>query len=1688
MEVENEFEKRQENKGTKAERHVYDLENNHDLDVALAHLGVQGKKYKRDIDKISKELESRQPYSFENDTDDIENFLNSYQDMVRRMENPLSDRFKLLLNYAREMKHKTSVTDSLLNSKIGCFLTTFTAIMCEINLNSRKKMKGRQWSVVKHPCMPCHVAIHTSKANSHIFYSIIFKNIDVTGVMDRPFRRLVRIDDTYSCTPICSLTHHDLSMWISMPNMLLSSVTVWADIANYDLLSDGLERMPFGCEAMFCIFEALEHKECSSTPTFNSRYMYMEMLKPHGTICNPFKVLSKYPKVVRSRLLLFSLKKLIAGFREMLRLRSESGENVPSIDSEEDTERVGMDDIPLSMDKVPNLISYISGRKLNTFEEAVNLSYIGVFHNVDKGEQLHGYLKIFSKVIKEELVLRTSRQEFMSEENDNEPPPSEYKSHEFSPNHMRSIAKTLKRHLRKKGIHRLDIRRAIFKNLSEISFSELSTFKASANSENFSGDNNPNWSDYDQKRRNKAITEIIGLMEEIEFMTKTPYTSLKALFNKLDKAGGIIANLFKKNQTTGVREIFVLTMISRIVIKILESISRTLCTMSENEYLTKGSKKSTASSSHFSSIRSKKMEGDVSMTVSDSADATTWCQRFIMNVFKCFFSEFFSEDEDILRVITAILNLVTLKRLELPKSLLDLFKTNYNVESFDPGMNELKKQFLGLSEHSDLMDPFKMLMNNRSNFMQGILHYTSSIIHSSHLLWFEEIVETIFASYLGKIYKDQVYIQTKTKVSSDDASRQSTIIIRSRLSGNQKVLAQVRQFLLYTSSLLICTYPLFSAKLSREKSTTHVLTNIEEFNSEWTIVNTVVTPKIKWAFSSQVLQTTSSMSEKQNVDHGLINDLTQNGCKRQTTQVCEFGTMLNHYSTIGFYTLKKKFFDELFNDVFEIKSNMGGFYFLSHNMIGTTLGFACTKWLNLKLFKAARLSEMVTMKTSFGVPQEDGSIDFSLTLPVGFGRNYKLFLNELGLTKESVEEELKGKEHVLFGDSSSPGDELLRIKAKAIGTGASKAFSFSSASKQHSVSAYINTAECLNGRKGDSLMKYSLPAAIDEIKKNWKDEYLPDDVSYPQKSIYESVTSGCEEMAFVPQRNRRRKILMKIVIPNLSRVSQIPLMKCLQKLWFNMDVNAAKFQIQSSFLKYQNVFPWLEDTFSESFKNFCEKFGETSRIIFVQHLTNLSHKDRSFKFHHQGRHEAMIETQLIDCVCMNMFVNHIYVKPDRALGNRSVERDLIDHLENSESKLAELSNSPPTELRNDMMLSCCRLPEEVRTGLIEQTIRSLPTRLIPLYVMKVLRPYVGTVVNEDTSSDILNYISYANQGTIGFYKQEQKRDKDGKYKGGGVIIGICDGVKFQISLYNQVIKKISSDNPTMLYAKRYEFSKFISKLKCSPIATDKGDGIFLTRGCLLEKNSVGLKIMRKNIIIESVTDLQLSLTVNKLNGLSLKFKTKGMTGDTLTYYPKYQRQAEFDEIPDPIIKTWLDNERVGLGWFQDMLEKDELRAWSAHTLKLRMEQRALIKRTVPSIDWIPIEEVKNEIHYDFFDIDDDFFEKSLVEIDFYSGTSLDQIIENEEEIEKAIEENSRFIHMLDEDYEEVQPRSFDLTKRTYIMNRCFWDDLIDNLKTYITPGTNAMNMSSFGEKSKEFFVNIGFKEQSLMPYVNPFTS
>jgi hypothetical protein len=1549
-----------------------------DDQIFFAERGLRGKKYSKFDVLQEKRKETKKGFHWDTDTSDIEKFINRVDlfDVVDTEPNPLENSLEPFYNqyFSKIESVSAEKFKQFLRTKIGRMLTIMSSTASELNLNIRKPTKGNEWIITYNRLFGFPIAMKNTGSNKHSFFTMLIRKDDMRETVPLPFSELIDLGNYY-CSPLLSTRNHDLSMMVGIMTKFLSTYLIFTDIAGEK--PEISKSFRFNQEILSALLIMTENKEKTSSPLQNIRYMYMDLLTTIPTNSDPFKVITKFDNILRNRLILFFMKKMVTAFKIMLNNKKSQDilvaqnvfDNKEDSDSDDDSENPEESQvkIPASQDQVSGMISFISMKSLKTYEEALNLSYMGVFHEKDKNEENQGFWKIFSKIMKEEIKMRPSfcdkkKMGYKSNTVDWNIPPSEFKSHEFSVPHVKMIGRTIKAKISNSGLTDSGFKDLILTKLSQVCYQELATFKASAEYTAFTTGDLPFFG-YESKKRRKCLSAILDLMDEIGAQGRCPFTSFQKLFKLFKIHGGLIANLFKKNQLTGIREIFVLYIHARVVVNFLETVSRAICELMPNEYLTKGTEKLNAITNHYNKVASESRyriagKQTSSETVSDSADATTWCQRFVMPVFSVMFHEIFGETwKSMDLTLQSILNEFTFKRLEMPKKLLDMIFEHQEIYSqHDDGMNEFQKQFLQHdTEFKDLNNGFSMFLKNRSNFMQGILHYTSSLIHSGHLMLFSKWLEKLTEYRFGK----EVKIITTTLCSSDDATRISTIIFK---RGNPLEHKKILMFLIWTSSLLRASYPLFTALLSNEKSTLANLTKVSEFNSVWFFRNTMLTPKIKWSFAAMQYKTSSSTVERQLQDHNLINDLIANGCSTLVANDIQFLCLVNHYDCLGSMTMKPNTFYQLAQEISTLKHPIGWFYFLSNEKISTTLGYQFTKYWNLRQFVETRKCEVLSRKSLIGETSDIGGKSYNVKMRVGDSHKYYKFINEeIKVDIEEIENKIKENPEFMFRQSNYIEEEKMKIVAKAHAPGAEKSFSFDSGSKQHSMASYISNKPCITVSTKEEKFKCSLAYLTDYLI--YKISYMDDSdfqysyAQFPQMDLYNNLLDRLEKLVPVNNTLRNRRIKMKIRLPKTKIENLSPLKEVLGTLWFDLSLRTSRAMYQMSLESYRIEFTWIRETFEESLRSFIESFGEISIMEFISFILNSEERDPTVEFLIPGRKKVGAINTLIECFSKNYGRRLMLTRIDRrkhirTVGDENTPETLAQALQN-ELDLIETTLARGKTLYNEHSRKLVmRVAMDNQTlvsldDLNDDLVSKIDKKSIPLLLMTCVEKMKTTKLLD--SQKLVNLYKRLNMGMLAWYKQAQKKIGN-KYVGDGLVDVVLPTASFTLRIRDDTVLEIFASQKGKVNYYSTELCTLITKTlglktRQEVYLCDHFSASFEAVGLMgkYRENSprgTPIRPMKENVMIPD--ELHFKVDLNKAGDAILKFKAGDKLGDSLRFSPKPKETSIPISIDDlnSYENNWMNNRAITPHSFKNLLDdaesSDETRDWLTVCINSRL--------------------------------------------------------------------------------------------------------------------------------------------------------
>jgi hypothetical protein len=358
------------------------------------------------------------------------------------------------------------------------------------------------------------------------------------------------------------------------------------------------------------------------------------------------------------------------------------------------------------------------------FSEVLSEMYFTMLFNKNQDDPTHASFQILSKMLEGEVSMKYVKSKnnhlgYKPELSDEDW--AKYiihnpHTHQFSRKAIEIGSKLVRDFLGDKLA--TDIKIATRKHNINKTIDEFATYKSSANIDNTKFDD----SKMIQNSRRRCIE---GVMQLIKEGNKTSFDVAEK-----NKQSTTSFQIFKKNQIGGVREILILTIESRIKINILETLSRNICQNDKREILTHGNTKNEILKECL--FESRKKVGK-RMSLFFSMDKSKWGPSFVPIQFLYLFTPHKRELGTLYYYIVNQLIIHQNKRCILPERLIRAWakdKDNNLSHRKDNNLQSLKEEFL---KNKDLT------FVNESNMGQGILHYTSSYLHSAMISFRDEL-------------------------------------------------------------------------------------------------------------------------------------------------------------------------------------------------------------------------------------------------------------------------------------------------------------------------------------------------------------------------------------------------------------------------------------------------------------------------------------------------------------------------------------------------------------------------------------------------------------------------------------------------------------------------------------------------------------------------------------------------------------------------------------------------------------------------------------------------------------------------------------------------------------------------------------------------------------------------------------
>nr|AYD61653.1 RNA-dependent RNA polymerase [Blechmonas ayalai leishbunyavirus 1] len=728
----------------------------------------------------------------------------------------------------------------------------------ELNVG-RYSAKGtwNRFHVQKIEPFNAYLFTHGTGTDSHQFYYLLLRLDDKLSNPGPDFANVVGTSWWYT-NCVQSMNASKMSQWLNLHERLISLRYFWKSVFHLEP-----KRGKTHFAASFLI--GFDAKQGTIDTLALFRYLYMELCKERSHR-NVYKIAQKMPPVLRTPVqawILYSMQKL---------MRDSEGWSGVRVD----------EDDPSQMD-FRNLQSWVDFKPIPSFSTILSLSYMHyvVPHPFSTG--LQGRVAIMEKLLKEESTLPSNRHQIGW----SSPPLESLRDHEFSVGFVKAMGYEAGKYLLSRYPQFREFWSEVSSKLRALTFSSFSTFKKST-VKNSKG----------EAVRDFCFETLADLADELNWDVGSssrfcPFDHLNDLVWKAQVDASVRdVTIFVKDQQTGIREIFVLTMCMRLLVKFMEVICRVINTCLPNETLSVPSRKESLIYQHTRDVVYSKRALMQTITTNDheiivlryssSSDAKTWCQQFCMPTFGCFLDECLGQYGDesmaLRKVLMLVLNLITNKHIHVDQRVKEWFRTHPDTIGTSETFNKLSELFNskieGLYEDDAII--------NKSNMMQGIPHETSSALHAAYLMIATSSLKQLVDGFskarsLGALKFGRPVITNM--VSSDDSGIMFSLPIAFSKADEEKAqlcISQVREVLSRAGYNIEDCKRYFSAKVSLEKSTIFAETPVYEFNSKFYVGASVNTAEIKFICSPLTLGYHTVLRER--ISEGLS---SLSGCLRE---------------------------------------------------------------------------------------------------------------------------------------------------------------------------------------------------------------------------------------------------------------------------------------------------------------------------------------------------------------------------------------------------------------------------------------------------------------------------------------------------------------------------------------------------------------------------------------------------------------------------------------------------------------------------------------------------------------------------------------------------------------------------------------------------------------------------------------
>ncbi|AEA30058.1 L protein [Echarate virus] len=1335
-----------------------------------ACLGVEGKTHRNNIQVEESRKRSKLCFSIEHDVSNLEEFINKHELALFEEDEDLFNPFDVDtdLRIAAQKIHQPDLINNcdgneflenhrkFLSSRLGSWCQMVSLIGAELSASVKQHVGAGQFVIKRLLNSPLFLLIKPTSSVSHIFVSFaLVKNNHMGNLWDDGvFKHYIDAGDLL-ITDFISYKLSKLTNLCKCFPLVESSVCFWTEVFGFEpwnaVSNLSKDRSGSSKEATSMIkltlLTLMEDKAVTEEIQTIQRYIVMEGFVSSPEMPKPHKMIPKLPTVLRSELQVYLLNRCLRTMetisRKPFRLQKKQGQISWS-----------------------GLFNPLTGNVLRDLQPLISICYNGYFKNKEEETEPSALSRLYKKIIELEHLCPES-DEFLGEGD-----PVNPRMHEFSRSFLKKCTDHGKTVLRKVYGHNFiqQIDTQIIREISSITLERLATLKASSNfDEKWYNYNECSKKDY---HREKAIVKMSDFAATGKTLAIEVFDESMKL---IEDRGNMHICLFKKQQHGGDREIYVLGREERIVQSIVEAIARSIGRFFPSDTLCNPANKTKIPESH--GIRARKHCRGPVWTCSTSDDARKWNQGHFVTKFALMLCEFTMPKW--WPIIIRGCSMFTNKYMMMNMRYIDILSRHQELHVADEFSQQIFKAYHGEVE-VPWMTSGGTYLKTKTGMMQGILHFTSSLLHTLHQEFVRSLTFKIFNSKVHPEMSQSIVVDMMQ--GSDDSSMMisypcsdESVLMKCKIAS--AICFRMKKRL----GIYLAIYP-------SEKSTANT-DFVMEYNSEFFFHSQHVRPTVRWVAACCNLPEVETLVARQEEASNLMTSISEGGGSFSLSACIQQAQCTLHYMLMGMGV--SSLFEEYKKAILKWKdpglgfflldnpycAGLGGFRFNLYKAITTTNLKGLYSYFMKKVRQEGELSGNVIPESCSVSP--GGAIVLSSALRWGSKQKFYKLRDKLKIPEDWIDQ-INNNPSVLYRAPKSGEEVILRIAEKVHSPGVVSSLSTGNAvAKVIASSVYFLSAAIFqdSGKQEYSILDQSKYSLLQKLHKfegiNLKNAISDEDLLFLFPNIedlqsLDSLVYNRGAIEIVRRKQSRENTQTRVTVFEGNRNLRTPAEYLISDKWFGTQKSKiGRTAFEQEWDKITSIIPWLGETPEETLslspldnhiqiRNFFSRMDQKPRVVRV---TGAPVKKRS-------------GVSKISMVIRDNFSKLGYIKDieDITGASRTTAAEMLKHF-----LFCALQGPYTQEMKLQLVTKLLSISNPI--GIKDSDGKSRSN------ILAIFQNYIYG------DRQIARQIEDAGAGTIGGFIIPQKPKKiEGSvyYYGPGVWRGIMDGKQVQIELDNAI--------------------------------------------------------------------------------------------------------------------------------------------------------------------------------------------------------------------------------------------------------------------------------------------------------------